>query len=162
MRRPRCSLADRRAVVAGMLVAVLGAFVVGCGGGDASGATVTVYVAAPLCAAAKAELSSHGAAAGSFHVAISCLASSERAGGGIDLAANGSNARRAAQDTSAVATLEPPGPGNKFSGPILESAGIPLVTASSAQSGMKRIISAIESAGGGNVRESVQQTLEPS
>jgi hypothetical protein len=154
----------RRAAVlgaaAGLVVFALG--VAGCGGGDASGATVSVYVATPLCAAAKAELATHGAAAGSFYVAARCLAPSERAGGGVDLATTGANSRRATEDTSAVATLEPPGPGTKFSGAILESAGIPLVVNASASKGMKRIVEAIESAGTGNVRESVEEALEPS
>jgi hypothetical protein len=61
-----------------------------------------------------------------------------------------------------VATLEPPGAGNEFARPILESAGIPLVTSTSGKAGMKRIVAAVESAGTGNVRESVQETLEPS
>ena len=154
----------RGALPAGALVAaaVLGLAVVGCGGGDAAGATVSVYVAAPLCAGAKSELAAHGAAAGHFTVAVRCLAPSERVGGGIDLARTGSNSRRATADTSAVATLEPPGPGTKFSRPILESAGVPLVTARSGGSGLKQILSAVEAAGSSAVRESVQSTLEPS
>jgi hypothetical protein len=134
---------------------------VGCGGGDAAGATVSVYVAAPLCAAAKAELSSHGATAGHFTVAARCLAPSERAGGGVDLAANGADARRATEDTSAVATLEPPGPGTKFTRAILESAGISLVVSSSGANGMEQIIEAVESAGSSGARESVRESLEP-
>jgi len=124
---------------------------------------VTVYVAKPLCAAAKAELSTHGATAGSFKVAIDCLAATEKAGGGVDLATDGSNSRRATEDSSAVATLEEAGPATKFSRPILETAGIPLVTSASGQSGMKRVIGAIESAGSGdNVREAVANSLESS
>lgn len=140
----------------------LGAVVVGCGGGDSEGATVSVYIAAPLCKAAKSELASHGMTAGKFKIAARCLAPSGRTGGGVDLAADGSNSRRATSDTSAVATLESPGPGNKFTRSILESAGIPLVTSSSGGRGMKSVIEAVESAGSGNVRESVQETLEPS
>jgi hypothetical protein len=143
-------------------LAILALAVAGCGGGDSEGATVSVYVAAPLCAAAKQDLASHGAGAGSFTVAVRCMAASERAGGGTDLAVNGSNSRRATSDTSAVATLEPPGPGTKFSRPILESAGIPLVTSPTAQRGMTRILKAVEEAGDSNVRESVQASLEPS
>jgi hypothetical protein len=149
------------ALVVAAGLAALALAVAGCGGGDASGTTVSVYVAAPYCAAAKAELAAHGASVGSFHVAARCLAPSERAGGGVDLATNGANSRRATEDTSAVATLEPPGPGTKFSGSILGSAGIPLVVNASAGKGMKHILEAIESAGTGNVRESVQGTLEP-
>ncbi|HXF31664.1 MAG TPA: hypothetical protein VN522_09080 [Solirubrobacterales bacterium] len=149
-------------VAAALLVVALGVGVVGCGGSDAAGATVTVYVAAPLCAAAKADLASHGPTAGHFKVTARCLAPSERPGGGVDLATNGSNSRRATEDTSSVATLERPGPGNEFARAILESAGIPLVTSSSGETGMTRIIKAVEGAGSSNVRESVQGTLEPS
>jgi hypothetical protein len=143
-------------------LSMLGVAVVGCGGGDASGATVSVYVAAPFCKAAKADLASHGAGAGHFTVAVRCLAPSESGGGRVDLATDGANSRRATSDTSAVATLEPPGPGTRFSRPILESAGIPLVTSPDAKQGMSRVIKAIEGAGDSNVRESVQGALEPS
>jgi hypothetical protein len=136
--------------------------IAGCGGGDAQGATMSVYVGAPLCAGAKRLLASHGASAGNFTVAVRCLASSERAGGGVDLAIDGSNSRRATEDTSAVATLEPPGPGTRFTRPILESAGIPLVTSTSAPQGMKRILTAVEGAGSSGVRDSVRESLEPS
>jgi hypothetical protein len=159
----RRAVANWRGPVAlAMAGAALGAGAAGCGGGDASGATVTVYVAAPLCAAAKADLASHGPTAGHFKVAARCLAPSERPGGGVDLATNGSNSRRATEDTSAVATLEPAGPGNKFARAILESAGIPLVTSPSGKTGMTRIVKAVESAGTSNVRESVLEALEPS
>lgn len=144
-----------------MAVALLGVIALaGCGGGDASGATVSVYVAAPLCAGAKAELASHGKTAGHFTVAVRCLAPSERAGGGVDLATDGSNSRRATSDTSAVATLEPPGPGAKFTRAILESAEIPLVTSASARKGMTSILAAIEGAGDSSVRSSVREALE--
>jgi hypothetical protein len=149
--------------VSGLTVGFLAALAVaGCGGGDASGATVTVYVAAPLCSAAKADLASQGSTVGHFKVLARCLAPSEAGGGGVDLAVNGSNSRRATEDTRAVATLEAPGPGNRFARPILESAGIPLVTSSSGSKGMSRVLAAIEGAGSSNVRESVQAALEPS
>jgi hypothetical protein len=144
-----------------LVAAALGLAIAGCGGGDASGATVSVYVAAPLCAGAKAELGSHGATAGHFTVAVRCLASSEKSGGGVNLATDGSNSRRATADTSAVATLELPGPGTKFTRPILESAEIPLVTSASASEGMKRILKAVEGAGSSGVRGSVSEALEP-
>ncbi|HTR75919.1 MAG TPA: hypothetical protein VMH33_11770 [Solirubrobacterales bacterium] len=145
-------------MAAGLAAVVLS--VAGCGGGDAEGATVSVYVAAKLCAGAKAELAAHGVEAGHYKIAVRCLAPSERGGGGVDLATAGSNARRATEDTSAVAMLEVPGPGNKFSEPILESAGIPLITSGSGNQGMKRIISAIEDAGSSSVRDSVREALE--
>jgi hypothetical protein len=147
---------------AALVTALLGLVVAGCGGGDASGATVSVYVAAPLCAGAKAELASHGAKAGRYEVAVRCLASSERAGGGLELAVLGANSRRATEDTSAVATLEAPGPGGRFALPILETAGVPLLTAANGRDGMKRILGAVGSAGGSDVRDSVREALEPS
>jgi hypothetical protein len=151
-----------RAGAALLVAAALGLGVVGCGGGDSEGATVSVYVAAPLCAGAKAELASHGTSVGHFKVAARCLASSEGAGGGVDLSTDGANSRRATEDTSAVATLEAPGPGNKFTRPILESAGIPLVTSADGRNAMKRVISAVEGAGSSSVRNKVRETLEPS
>jgi hypothetical protein len=159
MPSPKSSSAERALAVLAALG--LGVAVVGCGGGDSQGATVSVYVAAPLCKAAKSELDSHGATAGHFKIAARCLAPSERAGGGVDLATDGSNSRRATADTSAVATLESPGPGNKFTRSIVESAGIPLLTSTSGSKAMKSVIEAVESAGTGNVRESVQEALEP-
>jgi hypothetical protein len=147
---------------AGLAAVAVGLVVVGCGGSDSEGATVSVYVAAPLCAGAKAELASHGATAGHFTVAVRCLAPSEKVGGGVDLATDGSNSRRATADSSAVAVLEPPGRGAKFTGAILESAEVPLVTSASAQKGMKRILDAIEGAGDSGVRGAVGDALEPS
>src|ERR1700759_2988042 len=131
-----------------VLVAALAIGVAGCGGGgDASGTPVSVYVAKPLCRGAQAELGAHGGTAGNFQVLIRCLAPDERSGGGVDLATNGANSRRATEDTTAVATLEAPGPGNKFAHAILESAGIPLVTSPSGNAGMTRIIKPVEGAG---------------
>jgi hypothetical protein len=163
MSNRRSSLADVGEALAALaaVALLLGVAVAGCGGGDAAGATVSVYVAAPLCGAAKADLASHGATAGSYTVAVRCLAPSGRAGGGVDLTTVGSNSRRATQDTSAVATLEPPGPAAKFTRAILESAEIPLVTSASAAKGMQLILKAIEGAGSSNVRESVREALEP-
>ncbi len=156
-------LRGRAAVLAGigLATAALAVGAAGCGGGDAAGATVRVYVAAPLCKGANTELAAHGAAAGHYRVAIRCLKPSERVGGGVDLAAAGANSRRATEDTSAVATLESPGPATKFTRPILESAGIPLVTSRSGGAGMKRIIAAVESAGSSSVRAAVRGALEP-
>ncbi|HWH20335.1 MAG TPA: hypothetical protein VN671_07375 [Solirubrobacterales bacterium] len=122
---------------------------------------MSVYVGAPLCKAAKGELARHGASAGHFKIAARCLAPSAKAGGGVDLATDGSNSRRATSDTSAVATLESPGPGNKFTRSILESAGIPLLTSTSGSKAMKQVIEAVESAGSSSVRSEVQEALEP-
>jgi hypothetical protein len=149
-------------LLAGLAALAVGLVLAGCGGSDSEGATVSVYVAAPLCAGAKQELASHGTTAGHFTVAVRCLAPSERAGGGVDLATDGSNSRRATADSSAVAVLEAPGPGAKFTSAILESAEVPLVTSTSASKGMKRILEAIEGAGDSGVRGAVGDALEPS
>ncbi len=159
MRNRKSSSAEL--VLAAALVGVA-VFLTGCGSSDSDGAPVNVYVAAPLCAGAEGELASHGSTAGHFTVAVRCLAPSETSGGGVDLATDGSNSRRATADSSAVATLEPPGPGAKFTRAILESAEIPLVTSASAQAGMRRIIGAIEGAGDSGVRGAVGDALEPS
>jgi hypothetical protein len=148
-------------LMASLAALALGLVVVGCGGSDSEGATVNVYVAAPLCVGAKQELASHGATAGHFTVAVRCLAPSETSGGGVDLAADGSNSRRATADSSAVAALEPPGPGAKFTRAILGSAEIPLVASPSAIKGLKRILTAIEGAGSSDVRGSVREALDP-
>jgi hypothetical protein len=164
MRSPKSFSAELRGRLpaAALFVAAVGLTIAGCGGGDSSGATVSVYVAAPLCAAAKSELASHGTTAGHFKVAARCLARSENSGGGVDLASNGANSRRATEDTRAVATLEAPGPGNKFARSILESAGIPLVTSPSGTKAMKQALVAIEGAGTSDVRNSVREALEAS
>jgi hypothetical protein len=143
-------------------LAAVGLALAGCGGSDSEGATVSVYVAAPLCAGAKQAVTAHGATAGHFKVAVRCLAPSEKGSGRVDLATDGSNSRRATSDSSAVATLEPPGPGARFSRAILESAEIPLVTSPSATKGMDRILNAIEGAGDSGVRGSVGEALEAS
>jgi hypothetical protein len=163
MPNPRSSSASRRGfAVAALLLTVAVVFVAGCGGSDSEGATVSVYVAAPLCAGAKQAVTARGADVGHFTVAVRCLAPSEKGPGGVDLATDGSNSRRATADSSAVATLEPPGPGAKFTRAILESAEIPLVTSASAAKGMDRILTAIEGAGDSGVRGSVGEALEAS
>ncbi|MGN6815615.1 MAG: hypothetical protein ACTHK3_05960, partial [Solirubrobacterales bacterium] len=70
-------------------------FMVGCGeGGVTDGATVSVYVAKPLCAAAEGELAKEGKQVGDVQVRIVCLPPVQRQGR-ADLATAGANARRA-------------------------------------------------------------------
>jgi hypothetical protein len=157
-------LGERRGLLGALLIAAagLGLFAAGCGGGDASGARVIVYVAEPSCAEARTELEVHGAEAGHFKVGVRCQDASAKAGGGVDLATVGANSRVATENTAAVAALEPPGRANEFARPILESAGIPLVTNADGRAGMKRILEAIDGAGTSDVRSSVRKALEPS
>ena len=100
---------------------VLLAVLAGCGeaSGVEEGATVTAYVAAPLCAEAKQELERRGAKAGELRVRVFCLevtAPQEGPAGrrGIDLATVGANARRATEDSTAVGYLEAAGAPRPF------------------------------------------------
>lgn len=155
--------------VAVLLCSLLAAALAGCGGGDARGANVTVYVGAALCRAAKADLAGAAGKAGNFAVTAVCLPAARvvasagaQPNARTDLATAGANARRATEDTSAVALLEAPGQAAKFTRPILESAGIPLVTSPSGEKAMRRTLAAIEEAGSSSVRDGVREALEPS
>jgi hypothetical protein len=135
---------------------------VGCGsgGGVQEGAVVSVYAAAPLCAGAKRALAKGGGRSGEVRVRLACLGQAG-SGGEIDLAAIGANARRATEDSSTVGYIgEATAGGTKFSSPILESAGIAQLSGMSGQAAMKRLLAAIEAAGGaGNLREVVDEKI---
>jgi hypothetical protein len=106
----------------------------------ASGATVNVYVAAPLCAEAERELARHGGRAGEIRVHVSCLPSAEN-GGKLDLAVIGANARQATEDSSAIAYIgERTRAATRFSEPILEAAGIRQLSQMSGAEAMRRIL----------------------
>lgn len=124
-----------------VLVVAVAAFA-GCGtGGASSGATVSVYVAAPLCEEAQKE----GRAAGDLEVRVVCLPPSGTRQ--VDLAAAGAAARRATEDSSSVAFLEAPGPAAKFSQAIVEAADIAWIETSSGSTAMRRIDRALEGDG---------------
>jgi hypothetical protein len=143
-------------------VAALAATVIcfsGCGeGGVSDGATVNVYVSSSLCAEAKRELARHGGEAGALEVSAICLDDAE-AGGRLDLAALGADARRVSEDSASVAYLEARGPGNRFSRPIVEAANIAYVTADSGAAAMSRLLDAIEDADTSSLRDSVRDAL---
>jgi hypothetical protein len=114
----------------------------GCGesGGVASGATVNVYVAAPLCAEAERELARHGGRAGDVRVRVTCLPRVE-SGGKLDLAVIGANARQATEDSSAIAYIgERTKAATRFSEPILEVAGIRQFSEMSGAEAMRKIL----------------------
>lgn len=142
MKRPRSSLARR--IAAALCLGLAG--LAGCGEseGVASGATVTAYVAGPLCAEARRELARHGAEAGDVRVRAVCLPSSER-GGKLDLATIGANARRATEDSSSIAYIgEPTKAASRFAEPILEEAGIQRYPATPGAKAMDELLQALE------------------
>jgi hypothetical protein len=115
----------------------------GCGGGGASaGATVSVYAAAPLCREARDTVKGAGAETADLEVRVVCLPA-VKAGGGVDLAATGRDARRATEDSTAVAYLESPGPGAKFAQPIVEAAGVAWLETGSGSRAMHRVLRAL-------------------
>ena len=110
----------------------------GCGEDGASGgATVSVYMAAPLCQAAS------GGRAGDLEVRLVCLAPVEK-DGRVDLAAAGAAARRATEDSTTVAYVEAPGSAAGFSRSIVESADVAWIESGSGSKAMRRIFSALE------------------
>jgi hypothetical protein len=128
-----------------LLCALLGpaALVVGCGeGGVAGGATVSVYVTKPLCAAAGGELEKEGKRVGEVRVRIVCLPPVQRHGR-ADLATAGANARRATEDSTAVAFLEATGPAAKFTESIVQAANIAWLESNDGATAMHRVLKAL-------------------
>jgi hypothetical protein len=121
---------------------------------------VTAYVAAPLCAEAERTLAEEGLRAGSVRVAVACLAG-VRDGARLDLARVGANARRAAEDSTTIGFLEPPGPATRFSRPIMEEAGIAWIQSGSGSAAMARLLGAVREAGDAtSLREAVVDGLD--
>lgn len=119
----------------------------GCGeGGAASGATVSVYVVAPLCREARREVDDAGRRAGDLKVRVLCQRRLE-GGGRADLAMAGVDARRATEDSSSVAFLVAPGPAAAFTRSIVETADVAWVKTSSAATPVSRILRALEGDG---------------
>lgn len=133
----------------------------GCGGsGVGGGATVSVYVSAPLCAGAERELAREGARAGDVRVRLVCLKEAE-GGGRLDLAAIGANARRAVEDSTTVAYVGEPDPAaTRFSRPILDAAGIAQLSRLSGAVAMHRVLRALRQAdASSSPRESAHDAL---
>jgi hypothetical protein len=142
------------------VVACCGLLVAGCGSsGVSKDATVTAYVEAPLCAAAKKELAKHGGRAGDLRVRAICLPGPREAKK-LSLATLGANARRATEDSTAVAYLEAPDPkASRFVHPILETAEVPWISASSGSAAMSRLLTLIPDADSGSLRQSLREEL---
>lgn len=147
-------------MAAALALAALAA-VAGCGGseGVAVGASVDVYVSAGLCPGAREALSRVDGQAGEVRVRALCL-QPVVSGKRIDLAAQGANARRASQDSAAVAFVEAKGKPAEFARPIVEEAGIAFVLAGSGEAAMERVLGAIADAGtSGSLRTKVREAL---
>jgi hypothetical protein len=154
----RCRWATAyRSAVAVVAVALLA----GCGGqeGIAENATVAVYVSAPLCAGAKQALARSDGRAGDVRVRIACV--DDAGDGGARLAAIGAAARRASEDSAAVAYIgTPDAVAIRFSKPILDEAGIARISNRSGTTAMAALLRAIREAGGsGSMREAVDDNL---
>jgi hypothetical protein len=140
------------------------AAIAGCGGGEgvAEGATVTAYVEAPLCIGAKQELADQGGRAGELKVQAICLPSA-RSRAKLNLATLGANARRATEDSTTVAYLEASDPAAaRFIHPILETAEVPWISASSGKAAMSRLLKLTRETGSGSLRASIREALNES
>ena len=143
------------ALCASALLLAVAALGTGCGeGGVGGGATVSVYVAAPLCKEARGALQQAGGKADDLEVQALCLSPVE-SGGGVDLATAGANARRATEDSSSVAFLEAPGPAAKFSQSIVEAANIAWLETSSGAATTRHVLEALEERGSSSPRAAV-------
>jgi len=119
----------------------------GCGeGGAQSGATVSVYVVAPLCQEARREVDDAGRRAGDLKVRMLCQRQVED-GGQADLALAGVAARRATEDSSSVAFLVAPGPAAPFTRSIIEAADVAWVETDRAAAPVGRVLRALEGDG---------------
>lgn len=154
-----------------LIVCALGAALLGgCGEeGAAEGATVTVYVSAPLrgeeagegrrlCDEAK-EQAGQGRGGGKLEVRVVCLDASGPEGEWT-LAQVGANARRASEDSTAVAYVGEPDPrARKQSRPIVAAAGIAALGALSGREAVAEIEAAIEEGDAGDPRDAVFEAL---
>jgi hypothetical protein len=147
-----------------LALAALGALLIGAGCGEsegaANGATVSAYVAAPLCAGAERELAGAGGRAGDLRVHAICLPKAEH-GTHLNLSAIGANARRATEDSTTVGYIgEPTKAATRFSASILETAGIAQLSQTSGAAAMAKLLHAVAEAGdSGSLRESVNDEL---
>ena len=131
----------------------------GCGeGGASSGATVSIYVAAPLCQGAKRQLHREAHTVEDLNLRVLCLRPTE-SHGRPSLAQAGANARRATEDSSAVAFLEAPGPAAKFSAPIVKSANIGWAMATSGAEAMRLVLRALAEGDSSSPRADVREAL---
>jgi hypothetical protein len=154
-----------------VLLAGLGVNVAGCGEeGAAGGATVTVYVSAPLrgeeagagrrlCDEAREQAGQGKGDDEDLKLQVECL---DAAGpkGEWTLAQVGANARLATEDSTAVAYIGEPDPqARKQSHPILDAAGIAQVGNGSGREAIARIQSALRDSDQSDPRAAIFDAL---
>lgn len=123
----------------------------------AEDAVVRVYVDAPLCGGA--EKAAAGGRAGDLRVRVVCLPGAVE-GERVDLATVGANARRATEDSAAVAYLAPRGRGLAFTREIADSAGIPVLAGEEGSASMGRVLDELAAADTGrSLREQLDDAL---
>ena len=140
---------------------VVAALTAGCGeSGVADDATLSVYVSRPLCAEARAASAEAGSRADDLRLRVVCV-DDLRGSGDARLAAIGAGARRASEDSAAIAYLGTTDPvATRFSEPILEAADIPLIAAPSGRAGVRRLLRGLRRAGdSGSLREALAEEL---
>jgi hypothetical protein len=153
------------------LAAVLATGASGCGeGGAAEGARLNVYVSAPLhggeagvgrsvCAEARRGAARAGSPGG-YELRVVCL---DAAGpeGRWTLARVGTNARRATEDSAAVAYLgEPIRAARLHSLPIVEAAGIAELSQLPGEEAVAKVAAAIAGSDSNDPRQAVFDALE--
>lgn len=151
-----------RARVAAAAVAVLISVPAfgGCGEeGTTEGATLSVYVSRPLCAGARQALREDGPRAGEFRLRAVCV-DDTGGSGGTRLAAIGAAARRATEDSTAIAYVGTRDPiAIRFSEPILEAADVARISAGSGRAAVDRLRRALGRAEGADPRASIAEML---
>lgn len=156
--------------LAALLLAVLAAGAGGCGEeGAADGATVTVYVSAPLrgeegdegrglCDEAR-EQASQGKGDADLELRVVCLDASGP-DGSWTLARVGANARRATEDSTAIAYIGEPDPkARQQSRPIVEAAEIAELGGLPGREAVAKVLAAIRDGDASQPRDAVFDAL---
>lgn len=146
---------------AALLALLLAVGAAGCGEEDgvAEGATVRVYLQAPLCGPGK-QFSVATERAPNVVIEPVCLPN-PRVAGRVDLARAGANARRASEDSTAIAFARRPDPAvARATDPILEAAGIAVIPASTGLAALDQLTDALPDSTSGSLRDEVRENLE--
>lgn len=154
-----------------LLVVLLALVAGGCGeGGAEEGARLAVYVSAPLSGAEAAagqricdearRQARRAGEPGGFELRVVCLDAAESEGRWT-LAQVGANARRATEDSTAVAYLaEPERAARRQSLPIVEAAGIAELSGRSGEEAVAEVAAAIEKSESNDPRQAVFDAVE--